>query len=59
MLLAEVLQNSIKRVVFFFHLLVMAAALFGFPRSNVSGHDFENLLESPQLLFDEVMMVDL
>jgi hypothetical protein len=45
--------------VFFFHFLVMTAALLGLPRTDEYCHCLENLVHSSQMLVDEVAAVDL
>ena len=46
-------------MVLFLHFLMMTPALFSFSRANEQRHRFENFIQSPHLLVDEVIMMNL
>ena len=58
-LLSQIYQNLGNAVVFFFHLLVMAPALFSFPSSHKGGHGLEDLVHPAHVLVQEMMIVNL
>lgn len=58
-LLPEVADNGDKVVIFFFHFLVMASALFCLPRANKDFHCLEDLIHAPHMAINEMFIVDL
>ena len=57
-LFSEVYENVGEVDVLFLHLLMMASALFGLPRTNKYLHCLENLIGSSHVTVDEVLVVN-
>jgi hypothetical protein len=55
----EVQEDSAKGVIFFLHLLVMAATLLCLPGFDEQGHGFKNLVHPPHVFVHKVRVVDL
>lgn len=56
---SETFENGREAAVLFFHLLMMAAALFCLSGANKLFHGFEDLIGSPEVALDKMLVVNL
>ena len=59
MLFSEVGDDGNKVAMLYLHLLVVAAALFGLPRSYEDLHSFEDFVHATHVAIHEMLVVDL